>query len=77
MTAKYLYKGMDLTLDIFEEMELVVSAIAKKEGISFEEAFLLFAQSRTCWCLQTPATAMWGENTEFIVDEFYREQKAG
>ena len=74
MTSKYVYKGMDLTLDIYETIRRVVQAIADRENISFDEAHLLFSKSHTYWCLQTPATLMWSESVEFILDEFYREQ---
>lgn len=74
MTSKYVYKGMDLTLDIYETNCRVVQAIADRENISFDDAYLLFSKSHTYWCLQTPATLMWSESVEFILDEFYREQ---
>ena len=75
MTSKYIYKGMDLTLDIYEKLRHVIELIAEHEKISFDEAYLKFSKSHTYWCLQTPATLMWGESDEFIVDEFYREQE--
>ena len=50
---------MDLTLDIYETIRRVVQAIADKENIPFDEAYLLFSKSHTYWCLQTPATLMW------------------
>lgn len=74
MTSKYVYKGMDLTLDIYETIRRVVQAIADKDSISFDDAYLLFSKSHTYWCLQTPATLMWSESVEFILDEYYREQ---
>jgi hypothetical protein len=75
LTSKYIYKGMDLTLDIYEKLRHVVELIAAQNKISFDEAYMLFAKSHTYWCLTTPATAMWGESDEFIVDEFYRENQ--
>ena len=53
MTSKYVYKARDLTLDIDETIRRVVQAIADKDGISFDEAYLLFSKSHTYWCLQT------------------------
>ena len=47
MTSKYVYKGMDLTLDIYETIRRVVQAIADKDCISFDEAYLLFSKSHT------------------------------
>lgn len=75
LTSKYVYKGMDLTLDIYEKLHHVVELIAAKKKITFDEAYLLFTKSHTYWCLTTPVTAMWGESDEFIVDEFYRENQ--
>lgn len=60
---------------IYEKLRHVIELIAVHEKISFDEAYLNFSQSHTYWCLQTPATLMWGESDEFIVDEFYREQE--
>ncbi len=73
MTSKYIYKGMDLTLDIYEKIRHVVELIAEAKQISFDEAYFQFAQSHTYWCLATPATAMWGESDEFILDEYLAE----
>ena len=73
MTSKYVYKGMDLTLDIYETIRRVVQSIADRENIPFDEGHLLFSKSHTYRCLQTPATLMWSESVEFILDEFYRE----
>lgn len=72
-----MYKGIDLTLDIYEQIERIVKMIAKYKHISFEEAYLLFSQSHTYWCLQNPATAMWGESDGFVFDEYLRETNEG
>ena len=76
MNSKYLYKGMDLTFDIYEKIHGVAELIAEEKQISFEEALGEFMKSHAYWCLQTPATAMWGESDEFIFDEFMAEKKS-
>ena len=76
MTSKFIYKGIDITLDTYEKIRMVVEIIAEKENLSFDEAYELFSTSNAYWCLQTPATLMWAESAEFIVDEFYREKVA-
>lgn len=76
MTSKFIYKGIDITLDTYEKIRMVVELIAEKENISFDEAYELFSTSNAYWCLQTPATLMWAESAEFIMDEFYRERVA-
>lgn len=73
MTSKYMYKGMDITLDTFEKLRMVIELIAAKEDISFDEAYLKFATSHTYWCMNNPETMMWSESAEYIFDEFYRE----
>lgn len=73
LTKKFIYKGIDLTLDIYESIRQVVELIADREKITFDEAYLKFSRSHTFWCLQTPATLMWGEGVGFIFDEYYRE----
>ena len=74
MTSKYVYKGMDLTLDIYETIRRVVQGIADRENSSLDEAYLLCSKSHTYWCLQTPATLMWSESVEFMLEGLYREQ---
>ncbi|MDO4178059.1 MAG: hypothetical protein Q4D21_02620 [Phascolarctobacterium sp.] len=74
MTSKYIYNGMDITLDVYEKLRAVIELIASKEKISFDEAYASFAKTRTYWCVQNPQTVMWSESAEFIVDEYYREK---
>lgn len=74
LSRKFIYKGMDLTLDIYEQIRRVVEMIAKKENMSFENAYALFSKSNAYRCLTLPETVMWGEWDGFIVNEFYRER---
>ncbi len=76
LSKKYMHHEIDLTLDIYEKVHHVAELIAEEKQISFEEALGEFMKSHTYWCLQTPATAMWGESDEFILDEFMAEKKS-
>ena len=38
MTSKYLYKGIDITLDVYEKLAAVVEEIALQNCIGFDEA---------------------------------------
>jgi len=73
MFAKYLYKEQDITTDTLFKIEHIVSIIAEKEGIPFEEAYRRFLGSKVYGMLQRTSCLMWAENAEFIVDEYYRE----
>ncbi|MCD8049736.1 MAG: hypothetical protein LUG52_09135 [Clostridia bacterium] len=73
MTEKYVYHGIDITLDVYEKIRAAVEIIAEKEGISFDECFVEFAKSRTYRNIQLIETMMWAESAEYIVDDYYRE----
>jgi len=70
---KYVYKGSDLTTLIIFKIEKIASIIAEKEALAFDAAYEKFLASKTYRILQRPETLMWGENAEFIVDEYYLE----
>ena len=70
---KYVYNGSDLTTLILFKIEKIASIIAEKENAAFDAAYAKFLTSETYRILQRPETLMWGENAEFIVDEYYRE----
>ena len=75
MSEKYIYHGMDITLDVYEKIRTVAELIAAREGISFEEAYLRFSESKAYASLQNTETVMWSESAEYIVDEFYRQKE--
>jgi hypothetical protein len=54
-------------------MEHIASIIADKEKISFDAAYTRFSASQLYTSLQNPASMLWTENAEFIIDEYYRE----
>ncbi len=76
MFAKYVYKEQDITTDTLFKIEHIVSIIAEKEGVPFEEAYRKFLESKVYGMLQRTSTLMWAENAEFIVDEYYRAMDA-
>ncbi len=75
MSEKYVYHGMDITLDVYEKIKSVVELIAEKEKMSFEDAYLEFSESPVYIALQNTETVMWYECPEYIVDEFYRKKR--
>jgi len=76
MFTKYMYKEQDITTDTLFKIEHIVSIIAEKESVSFEEAYNKFLESKVYGMLQRTSTLMWAENAEFIVDEYYRDREA-
>jgi len=71
---KIMYNGQDLTFFIALKIEHTVSIIAEKEKIPFDSAYTSFSGSKIYLSLQNPASLLWAENAEFIVDEYYREK---
>ncbi|WP_165044988.1 hypothetical protein [Adlercreutzia sp. ZJ138] len=74
MDSKYTYKGIDITLDVYEKLTDVLELISKEDSITFDEAFRVFAGSLTYEALADPRTLMWSESAPFILDEFQRER---
>jgi hypothetical protein len=70
----YTFNGEDITLDILYKIERIVTLLAEKENRSFDEAYANFLDSSTYRALQNTRSLLWAENTEFIVDEYYREK---
>lgn len=73
MTSKYFYKGIDITLDVYEKLAAVLEEIALRDRIGFDEAFVRFAPSRTYEALSDPRSLMWSESVPFIVNEYQCE----
>ena len=71
---KILYNGQEINFIIMQKIERIVSIIAEKKNISFDSAYTDFSASRLYKSLQNPASLLWTENAEFIVDEFYRQK---
>ncbi|MCM1256742.1 MAG: hypothetical protein NC307_02695 [Roseburia sp.] len=45
MGSKYIYHGIDITLDVYKKLRTVIEIIAEKENKTFEECYALFAVS--------------------------------
>ena len=73
LTSKYVYKGMDITLDVYEKLRAVVEILAKHEARPFDDCLVDFTSSQTYKALSVPDSLMWSESAPFIVDEYYRE----
>ncbi len=65
---------MDITLDVYEKIKVVVELIAKKDKLSFEDAYLEFSKSSVYEAMQNTETVLWYESPEYIVDEYYKKK---
>ena len=74
MSEKYVYHGIDITQDVYEKIKSVVDLLAKKENISFDDAYFLFAGSPVYTGLQNTETVYWYESPEYLVEEYYRKK---
>ena len=72
MSEKYVYHGIDITLDVYDRIKDVVELIAKRECVPFEDAYILLADSKLYTGLQNMETLYWSESPEFLLEEFYR-----
>lgn len=73
MTSKYLYKEIDITLDVYEKISATVEELARQDGVAFDEAFEAFSQSDVYHALAEPLSLMWSESVPFIVSEYRME----
>ena len=74
MNSKYVYKGIDITLDVYEKITSVVELISKRDNLSFDEALAQFARSDTYRALADPRTLMWSESAPFVLNEYSAEK---
>ncbi|MCL2232161.1 MAG: hypothetical protein FWB99_03690 [Treponema sp.] len=75
MTGKYIFKDEDITTDVLFKIEQIANSLAKREQISFEDAYEKFVCSNTYSILQRIRNLYWAESAEFILDEYYREKQ--
>lgn len=75
MFSKYIYKGENITLDIIIKIEQVARLISKYTNKSFDDCLCDFYNSKSYEALEKTSSLMWSENAEFIVEEYFREQK--
>lgn len=73
MPELFTFNGKDITMNVCLSVLEVTREIAKRKNISFEEANMLFAESKTCALLHEPETALWSESADFIADRFEKE----
>jgi len=78
--SKYVYHGIDITLDVYEKIcsviELMVEKEKKKKKKSFDECYLLFSSSQVYELLQNEESLMWSESAEYLLDEYYRRRES-
>jgi hypothetical protein len=72
MKNKYVYKGEDITTDVLFKIEQIVSILAEKEHVSFDDAYEMFVLSNAYSILKRTNNLYWAESAEFIADEYYR-----
>jgi hypothetical protein len=77
MSARYEYKGKNLTTLVLHKIELVAARLAEKENRNFEDCYKDFSESKTFKNLRDTETLLWAESAEFIVDDYERERGAG
>ena len=75
MKDKYIFKCEDITTDVLFKIEQLVSILAEKEGISFDDAYTAFVFSNTYEILKRVYNLYWAESAEFLVAEYCREAK--
>jgi len=73
METKYIYKGQDITIDMMFKIEHIVNIIAERENKDFDTVFADFLVSNTYRILQQTDNLFWAESSQFIVDEYDRE----
>ena len=74
MKDKYVFKDQDITTDVLFKIEQIVSILAEKEKIHFDDAYETFMVSDTYKILKRTENLYWAESAEFIADEYYREK---
>ena len=75
METKYNYKGEDITVDLMFKIEHIVYILTERDHTDFDTAFSDFLASKTYRILQNTNNLFWSESSEYIVDEYDREQK--
>jgi len=73
METKYTYKGQDITTDMMFKIERIVHILSERENKDFDAVFAEFLDSKTYKILQQTDNLLWAESSEFIADEYDRE----
>lgn len=74
MSSKYIYHGIDITLDIYEKLCTVIEMLVQRENKPFDVCYAMFSASDVYDALQNEESLMWSESAEYILDEYYRRQ---
>jgi hypothetical protein len=72
--GKYIFKDQDITTDVLFKIEQIVSILAEKERLTFDDAYAIFVSSNTYSILSRTDNLYWAESAEFIADEYFREK---
>ncbi len=67
------YNNQDITIDILMKLEEVVRILAELLNKPFDEVLGLFYLSKTFAALKNTESCMWAESSQFIADDFLRE----
>ena len=70
----FTYKNKDVTMNVCLSILEITREIARRRGISFEEAILLFSKSKTCKVLHDSENGLWSESIVYIVDKFEMDE---
>ncbi|MDR1029718.1 MAG: hypothetical protein LBL76_02475 [Treponema sp.] len=70
----YVHKGKNISFVVMVKIVHTVGLLAQKENRGFDEVYADFLESNTYQAIQDTRSLMWYENSEFIVDEYYREK---
>lgn len=69
----YSYNNQDITIDILMKLEEVARILAGLLKKPFDEILGMFYSSRTFAALKNTENCMWAESSQFIADEYLRE----
>lgn len=74
MEDRYVYRGQDITVDVFMKIEKTIRLIAEREERGFDACYCDFLSSKTYEVLLDTESLLWAESSEFLRDEYFRER---
>lgn len=69
----YMFQERDIAMNMCIQIRAVVDQIRNRLHITFEEAMMLFYNSKTYGVLENTENTLWAEASEYIVDCFFEE----
>lgn len=69
----YMFQKRDITMNMCIQIRAVVDQIKNRLHITFEEAMMLFYNSKTYGILENTENTLWAEAPEYIADCFFEE----